>query len=328
MAVTVIGLDGIDGTLGGVGDSAHTLVYKSIATSRPSIDHSAIVSAAVSAFASIGIGSVCPVDASAYCKKIRSVCKNRFDPGAVTWLWETTCTFDSEVEEEDGQELTDEKDPTKRAPRISVSARVFEVPARLDIDGVKVENSAGDPFVRTKKSAHLVYRWERTMRSWNLDHCRPAPAGYLFSRNAAAWTPSGNYAALLPGGVVPIGGAQMQSINPEIRFEDGGCVDVSVEIHVDVDLHADKVIDQGFFHLAQAGVYTPGGGRPPAAARQRFVDRNGVAAGPQNLNGAGLPLPHDADPVVLTFQYYPLKDWEAAPWGPAATAGRFFGPPG
>jgi hypothetical protein len=337
MAITVLGMDSLEGGLDGSdGTRTARLTYRSRTDVSPGAIGDVAVQNAVVLSTNLGIGSTYPFDGTSYCKSIRTQCLKRLDKSVPVWDWLTTYEFTSKV---DADQQTDgaggaqngfssQPDRSLRAPKISVSVRTFEKPVTTDTAGNRVENSAGDPFVRTKRTGRVVFRWEKFMRRWKWEYNQPAPTGYLFSRNAGAWAPAGPYTSLLGTTRVDAGMAMMTSIQSEISFEGGGGVNVSCEIETDPDAFADIVLDQGFFHLVQPGVTNPDAGQAPTTVRRRFVDRNGVQAGPQLLDGAGGPLgPRPAVPVNRAFQYYELKNWNAEPWGPVNVPGRFFALP-
>lgn len=346
MAVVVRGLHNIDGTYGTGTDRSQTLVYRSFSDSPPEVDTDYVVSAAVAAASGFDVGDPYPFDALSFCKKFRSRCIRRQDKYSAVWEWETTIEFSASSEQNKDTPSnpsqsqagpTKETDPQKRAPKITISSRVFDVPATTGDNvgigtgagniGEQVTNSARDPVVRTKKTGTVVVRWERVVRSWNWQNNQVYPAGFLFSRNATAWKPGGPYSSLIGTATVPAGKARMEVITSDVLFENGGCVNVSVEIHIDPNSFKDIFLDQGYFYLTAPGVYTPGGGLPPSAARSRFQVNGGFASQPQNLNGFGRPLDPALAPVNREYQYYGLADWNSPPWGPEASAGQFFALP-
>jgi hypothetical protein len=341
MAIVVSGLDSLEGNIDGKdGSSSSTVTYRVETTDSPLVVGDIAISAAVSSASGFSIGTPYPFDANSWCRKISSRCQGRRTrgDGVAVWTWKTTLEFSSATESDSAGDggggeggnggFTNQRDPSLRAPRISLSARPFDEPVSIDINGANVRNSAGDPIVRTRKNAHLIVRWDKFVRTWDWRDNRPVHAGgYLYSRNQDAWAPAGPYTTLLGATTVAAGQAQMQSITTDISFEAGGGVNVSVEIAIDPNAFKDIFLDQGFFYNGGAGGGSMADPVAPANLRRRFVDRNGVATGPQLLDGNGAPLAEGADPVNIERQYYGLKDWNASPWGPTTTDGRFFALP-
>lgn len=339
MAITVLGLDSIDGGIDGSdGSTSSKITYRSTSTTAPGTQGDVAITAAVVAAVGLDVGSAYPFDASSYCRKISSRCQVRREGGTPKWEWLTTFEFTSKTDGSTGSTsssdpntvggFSKQKDPTARPPKISVSYRAFDEPVARDIFNRRVANSAGDPIVRTRKNAHLIFKWERVMRRWDWSVNLPVHAGgYLYSTNLRAWRPAGPYGPLLGNTRVAAGQARMESITSEISFDNGGCVIVGVEIAIDFDKFQDVFLDQGFFYLSQAGVTSHSSG-VPSMARSRFLVNGGYASSPQLLDGAGRPLGNDAQPQTITRQYYAPKNWDDPPWGPQNGNGVFFAFPG
>lgn len=333
MSVIFCGLESIEGSFEGEsGERNQQLVFKAQTNEPPYVVGDAAVTRAVVFATGLDVGSRYPFDVESLCSRVSTRLNTRhIKPDQTVWDWQVTYTFKTGTGDKNTPP-SNEKDKTQRPPRITATTKVIEVPVTgRDKAGKRVENSAGDPFVRTKKTGVIMWRWERHMPTWNWQWNLPEPAGFLFSRNLNAWTPAGPYTKLFGGAVVQPGQAQMQSITSDAVFGGGDCVLVSVEIATDPNAFADILLDQGLYFLNTPGVYTPAAGEAPATMRRRFVDRHGVATGPQLLNGAGSPLAVGADPVQLSFQYYGQRDWDSPPWGPATgpgSAGHFFGKTG
>jgi hypothetical protein len=339
MAVVVLGLDGIEGEVDGADGSTSTrIVYRSASSSPPGTVGDLAVTAAVVTATGINIGSQHPIDPRSFCRKVSSRCMTRRVVGVSQWEWVTTYEFTSKADaatdgggsdptEEGGgaSPYSDERNPWNRPPKITFSARSIDEPVSVDIFNRKVENSAGDPIIRTRKNAKLMVRWERKMRTWDWTNNKPVyNGGFLYSRNQGSWKPAGKYSYLLGETSVEAGCAQMQSITSSVNFDSGGCVDVAVDIAIDDGEFIDRFLDQGYFYLTDVAVPA---GQPPAVARRRFRSGDGVATGPQLLNGNGRPLANGAAAQYVNRQYYDLKNWSQSPWGPQSTAGRFFSLP-
>ncbi len=317
MAVVIQGVGAVDADQDGYGDRTYRVSYQSRASLPPTVDNENVVSAAVGIATGFAIGSTWTNDPFAYCKSIKSRCTNRHDKAAVSWRWETAYEFSSKIDSQNQpQGPTAEKNPTLRPARVSITVDKWEFPTTTVAGGGgQVKNSAGDLVIRMKKRSRVIFRFSRFLSGWNWEWTQEAPNGFMYSMNQVDWVPSGPYTGLLGDTPVAANLARIEDIKVDVSAENGGCVQVDIEIHVDLEGFNEKFFDQGFFFLNAAGVYTPGGGAPPATARRRFTDRHGFATQPQLLDGAGGPLAFGAAPVVNSFNLYSVRDWSVYPLG-------------
>lgn len=320
MGIFVQGLDSLEGTYGGAGTRGFKVTYKSIADKPPHIITDLQISEAVAILTGIRIGSPWPNDVTSYCKTIRSKCVRRRDKPVPVWDWQTDIDF---VSSDTGagsspspaspsggagpEGFTPEKDPTKRLPRISVVVDKYEEPVTADIVGVAPKNSAGQPVVRMKKRARVIFHWSRIVSKWKWEYAQEPPSGYLYSRNLIEWSPVGTYKKLLGDTKIPARQARIEDIKTELLFDNGGCVKVDMEIHTDANQFNDIFLDQGFFQLRVPD--------DPASGLNRIVDTNGFTAQASLLDGHGQKLAAGLAAKTITAQYYQTKDWSVAPLG-------------
>jgi hypothetical protein len=278
----------------------YRVAYKATATSGPAADTEAEVTAAAIAATGFTIGDPWTSDDGAYCSTIESRLVNR--RSGPKYEWTTEFTF--RVPDRDGKP-TDERDPTKRALQVQVVTRRFKEPTLKAAGGAPILNSAGDPVIREKDRSSILFRFTRTLATWDWDWFYESPAGIMFATNLTPWSPAGPWTSLLGPAVVPALGARVEDGSARISGEAGGVVEVSLDISIGPS--TEKFIDRGFFFLNEPGVRSPNDpDGPPVAARRRFVDRNGFAAQPQLLDGNGRPLPDGQNPVELEYNlYYP-----------------------
>jgi hypothetical protein len=311
--ISVIGIDGVRADTDGDGNARYTVTYKAIATLQPSVDDEVKVAATVIAVTGYDIGSPWRNDAGALCKRISPNCKTRRDKRSPVWEWSVEFEFSSDIGKQNPQGPQNQRDPVLRPPRLSVEVETYEQPTMQAAGGAPIKNSAGDPVIRMKKRSRTVFRYSRYMRAWDWQNTQEAPTGFLYSLNATEWNPVGPYGNLLGIAKVPALKARVEGMKTELSSEFGGCVQVDTVVKVDLDGFSEKFFDAGFFFLADPGVTTPGGGRPPVEARRFFVDRGGIAARPQLLDGNGRPNGLNANPVTLTYNLYLVKEWNDSP---------------
>lgn len=255
----------------------------------------------------LALGSPHPEDAGSVCKSISlKVTKDdRKNLSPPAWWWEATATFSSKLDRKD-PEKSSEKDPTQRNPRISIRQNKTTGPAKTDVNGDPVANSAGDPVRRERRRSLPIIVIDKAVQVFPGDWLLEAPDGFLYSRNLTSINPFGPYAVLFDSYELTSGKAMITDLSAEIAFDNAApYVQVHCEIELDDDRFLDRFWDEGYRGYEDTAT--------TSELVQLLDQKTGMfPSQPLPLDGSGYALDL-ADPAAvlheLSFQYYPERDW-------------------
>jgi hypothetical protein len=268
MAIIVKGNDGLETEIDGNGDTDYRVTYKSRTNAPPSVITEQAVQVAVVAATGLDIGSPWINDLFALCDSIKTRCVRRVDTQPPQWEYATEYHFTSKTEDQkDGQKPDKEKDKTLRPLTVHMSVEKYDAAATVDVFGLPVNNSAGDPITRTRKKSRTIFRYSRYMKRWSWLWCNEAKGwtgwdlippfqnvvspdyeiGFMYCTNVNSWNPAGPYTSLLGHVNADPYTARIEDIRAEL-IQEGKvpCVKVDIEVHIDTDQFIDTFLDQGF----------------------------------------------------------------------------------
>ncbi len=275
-------------TRGGT-ETRHTKVYRVITDDRNDADLDIVFAPGLPQ-----IGDVHPDDELAFCRNQSPTPGGNKSP----FVWNVRVLYSTA--------FAMQNNPTDDAPRISWSTQQFQTPFIVDIDGVGVVNSAGDPFDPPVQKDDS--RWSATT-SVNL---AVVPSNILLFRlaiNSSTFTIDGIPVAAQHGFMYSISIGEQQSRNGfgyrvlsyTIQLKDA-----------DEDAWIISIPDMGFNEKTGVGDETKeivqGGGDDNPNDGEPW-------SSPRQLNGSGVAVaqPTPATMVFIDFDAYPLLDFNSIP---------------
>lgn len=225
------------------------------------------------------IGTAHPDDDGAFLRSIRI--QEDADDGC---SWSVTCEY--------GPWEAREESPLDEPPEVSIDWAPRERIAERDYNGVAVVNSANDPFdpAIVRDDTRVVIRVSTNEAIYPLQ----LASAYRDTVNDAAVTIDGvTFAAKTIKAAAP---KARRQYHPSVGFY--WRIDYEFEIAPETWVH--KQIDNGFRYLASATV-----------RKQALTDDGQPVSAPVLLDGSGGRLAPNGTPVVLEFDLYEPKDFQA-----------------
>ena len=341
ISFTGAGYDGGGVKLDKDGGRVYTNRYKLQATRKPSLDHEGLVRDFLYSQVGVRIGEPYLHDRAAKCTDIdcQIAADARKTSGAgPVWHWTAEATFSSAP---GSQKPSQEPDPTKRPAEIEFSTWTKEGQAATrDINNVEITNSALDPIPRPIPWSYVQITITQTILSLPpkyLADAKRSADGLLYSRNLKPFKiklPPWAQTELNPPRyyVVPPGQGLLKTLSASPTLEnDTVYAKLKAMIQVDEEGHVDKFLDEGWTELVESEEADFGwanvailhaGLRPERPVRLngqgRELNRFGVFAAPAVIVAPDGRECHEAnpppfnpvsDPVYLSYQYYPLRNW-------------------